>query len=79
MEQINWTDYLAVIQIILLVLGLGIIYGTLKTRLDYMEEKLDKHNNFINRVYELESNVRAIWRRIDDVCEELKWRNTDND
>ena len=68
----SWTEGLAILQVILLILGLGILYGTFKTRLDYMEEKLDKHNNFINRVYELESNVKAIWRRLDDFCDELK-------
>ena len=73
--QLSWTNILVIIQIVVFIVGCGVIYGILRTRLDYMEQKLDKHNNFIERVYELESNVKAIWRKMDDICEEFRERN----
>jgi len=65
-------EILGVLQIIILVIGLGIIYGTFRTRLDYLETMLEKHNNFIERVYKLEGKVTALWEKVDDVYQGLK-------
>ena len=34
--------------------------GTIKTRLNYIEAKLDKHNNVVERVYKLEKDQAVL-------------------
>lgn len=48
--------------------SIGVIYGTVKTRLNYIESKLDKHNNVVERVYGLEKSQGALeeWRKTTD-------------
>lgn len=48
------------VQIAMWGVGIGSIYGVIKTRLDYMEKKLDKHNNFIERVYKVEEDIKLL-------------------
>jgi len=38
-----------------------------KDRLDRLEDKADKHNNFMERIALLESNNKAAWRQIDEM------------
>ena len=59
--------------------SIGVIYGTVKTRLNYIEKKLDKHNNVVERVYKLEQDQAVIMEkqsvanhRIHDLEEETK-------
>ena len=40
------------------------IYGVMRTRLDYIEKKLDKHNNVAERVYKLEADSSKILEKI---------------
>lgn len=40
--------------------SIGVIYGTVKTRLNYIEQKLDKHNNVVERVYKLEKDQAVL-------------------
>ena len=42
------------IQLVVYGVSIGAIYGTIKTRLNYIEAKLDKHNNVVERVYKLQ-------------------------
>ena len=44
-------------------ISIGVIYGTMKTRLNYIEEKLDKHNNVVERVYKLETDQEVLQER----------------
>jgi hypothetical protein len=44
------------VQIGIYLLTVGAIYGTIKTELKYIKQKLDSHNNFVSRVYALERN-----------------------
>ena len=60
-------------------MSIGAIYGTIKTRLNYIEAKLDKHNNVVERVYKLEQDQAVIMEkqsvanhRIHDLEEETK-------
>ena len=39
-------------------------YGVMRTRLDYIEKKLDKHNNVAERVYKLEADSSKILEKI---------------
>ena len=43
------------IQLVVYGVSIGAIYGTIKTRLNYIEAKLDKHNNVVERVYKFPS------------------------
>lgn len=49
-----------IIQLVVYGVSIGVIYGTVKTRLNYIEEKLDKHNNVVERVYKLERDQAVI-------------------
>jgi CRISPR/Cas system CSM-associated protein Csm2 small subunit len=73
---LNTTDALIVVQIVSYGIGIGVLYGVIKTRLDQLEKKQDKHNNLIERVYKLEGGVVAIWRKLDEVCEDIKERRS---
>ena len=44
------------IQLVVYGVSIGVIYGVMRTRLDYIEKKLDKHNNVAERVYKLEAD-----------------------
>lgn len=67
------------IQLVAYGVSIGVIYGTVKTRLNYIEKKLDKHNNVVERVYKLEQDQAVIMEkqsvanhRIHDLEEETK-------
>lgn len=67
------------IQLVVYGVSIGVIYGTVKTRLNYIEKKLDKHNNVVERVYKLEQDQAVIMEkqsvanhRIYDLEEETK-------
>ena len=67
------------IQLVVYGVSIGVIYGTVKTRLDYIEKKLDKHNNVVERVYKLEQDQAVLLEkqsvandRIHDLEEEAK-------
>lgn len=42
------------------IAGIGIVYGTIKTRLHYLEKKLDKHNNVVERIYMAEKDIAVL-------------------
>ena len=48
------------IQLVVYGVSIGAIYGTIKTRLNYIEAKLDKHNNVVERVYKLEKDQAVL-------------------
>lgn len=52
--------YSAVIRVVVYGVSIGAIYGTIKTRLNYIEAKLDKHNNVVERVYKLEKDQAVL-------------------
>ena len=67
------------IQLVVYGVSIGAKYGTIKTRLNYIEAKLDKHNNVVERVYKLEQDQAVIMEkqsvanhRIHDLEEETK-------
>lgn len=53
------------IQIVIYAVSFGTVFGTFRTRLNYMEKKLDKHNNFAERVIALESSTKSAHHRLD--------------
>lgn len=40
-------------------------------RVEQLEKKVEKHNNFVERIVVLEQNDKAQWRYIDDFKEKL--------
>lgn len=58
MNEEFWIGLL--IQLVVYGVSIGAIYGTVKTRLNYIEQKLDKHNNVVERVYKLEQDQAVI-------------------
>ncbi len=47
------------LQILIYALSFGTFYGTTTTRLKNLEQKMDKHNSFIERIYSLEDKVKS--------------------
>ena len=41
-------------------------------RIDQLEKKMEKHNGLIERMTIEEQNTKAIWRRIDEIREQIK-------
>ena len=54
-------------QIIVYVAGFAFVWGQINTRIKYLEEKVDKHNNVIERVYKLEESAKSAHHRIDEL------------
>lgn len=52
------------IQLVVYGVSIGTIYGIMRTRLDYIEKKLDKHNNVAERVYKLETDSKVAFEKI---------------
>lgn len=57
------------IQIVLYGVSIGVIYGTINTRLKYMEEKLNKHNHLVERMVVVEQSTKSAHHRLDDIVE----------
>lgn len=51
------------IQLVVYGVSIGTIYGIMRTRLDYIEKKLDKHNNVAERVYKLEADSKVVFEK----------------
>lgn len=43
----------------------------LQYRLQQLEEKVDKHNNVVERMALAENNLKSVWRNIDEIKGEL--------
>ena len=54
------------IQIVLYAVTVGTIYGGVKTQIKSLEEKVNKHNNLIERMYKVEESAKNAHRRIDN-------------
>ena len=64
------------VQMFVYAVSFGIMYGSFKTKLDYLEKKMDKHNQLQDRMAVVEQSVKSTHHRInelkDDVREELR-------
>jgi hypothetical protein len=52
------------LQIGIYVASFGAMFGTFSTRLNYIEKKLDEHNNFGKRIIELEKTIEVIKEKV---------------
>jgi MFS superfamily sulfate permease-like transporter len=41
-------------------------------RLQVLEEKVEKHNNFVERVIVLEQNKSALWRNVEEMKKDIE-------
>lgn len=41
-------------------------------RIEQLEKKVDKHNNFAERIPVIENNLKSVWHNIDEIKEEIK-------
>lgn len=48
------------VQIMLYVISVGIIYGSIRTQMKYLEKKVDMHNNAVERLYKAEKKLDVI-------------------
>lgn len=48
------------IQLLVYGVSFGTFVGVVKTKLSYIEKKLDKHNNLVERMYSLEKDMAII-------------------
>lgn len=61
----------AIVSIIMSNRVLKIELDAVTNRLDKMEDKLDKHNNFMERIAVLEQKDAAQWRWIDEMKDKI--------
>lgn len=61
----------AIVSVIMSNRVLKVELDTVTNRLDKMEDKLDKHNNFMERIAVLEQKDAAQWRWIDEMKDKV--------
>ena len=65
------------IQILVYAVSLGSFAGIVITRLNYIENKQDKHNSLIERMFAVEQTTKTAHARIDEIKKEMeknKWK-----
>jgi hypothetical protein len=62
------------IQILVYAVSFGTMYGSFKTRLDYLEKKLDSFNDTQGRIARIETSAKQAHHRIDELREEMSRR-----
>ena len=78
MENLTITGEFLVVIIVNVLCGgvyLGSLIGAIKfieKQIERLEEKQDKHNHVIERVYKCEASLNAGHRRLDDQAEDIK-------
>ena len=67
------------VQIIIYALSFGCVYGKFSARLNYLEKKMDKHNQLQDRMVAVEQSAKQAHHRLDELREEViseEHRNT---
>lgn len=41
-------------------------------RIEQLEKKVDKHNNFAERIPVIENNLKSVWHNINEIKEEIR-------
>lgn len=57
------------VQVVIYVAGFAAMWGNVTTRLNYLEQKMDKHNNLQERMAVVEQSTKSAHHRIDDIKE----------
>ena len=53
------------------VISVGMFAGVIMTKINYLEKKMDKHNNLIERMAKVEASSASAHHRIDDLKDEI--------
>ena len=61
-----------IIQIAIYLVTFGSFAGTILTRLNNLEKKVDKHNSVIERMYKCEESIKSAHHRIDELRGSIK-------
>ena len=59
------------VQILIYAVSFGVMYGKITTRIKYLEQKVDKHNQVVERMAVAERDIKSAHRRIDEMREEI--------
>lgn len=59
------------VQILIYAVSFGVMYGQITTRIKYLEQKVDKHNQVVERMAVAERDIKSAHRRIDEMREEI--------
>lgn len=57
----------AMVQLLIGVLPLAVVWGGVTTRLKSLEDKMDRHNNLVERMVAVEQSVKSAHRRLDEL------------
>lgn len=55
------------IQVVVYAVSFAAAWGSMTTRIKQLEQKVDKHNNVIERVYKVEESTKSAHHRIDEI------------
>lgn len=58
--------------LLIYLLGLAVVWGTMITKINVLEKKMEKHNNLVERTYLAEASVKAAHKRLDDLHGEIE-------
>lgn len=58
-------------QLVIYGLSVGVIYGGIRTQIKELTDKVNKHNNLIERMFKAEESVKSAHRRIDELRQEV--------
>lgn len=59
------------VQILIYVAGFAAMWGNVTTRLNYLEQKMDKHNNLQERMAVVEQSTKSAHHRINDILDKM--------
>ena len=65
-RQMNYELAAILITVVIQALYMAFKMGKMEEKLENLEHKQDKHNNLIERMVKAESNISAIWHKIDE-------------
>ena len=76
MEQTGWIQLsITIIGLLITALGIssriGTFNGVVTTKIEYLEKKMDRHNQLIERMYVVEESAKVAHHRIDE-CNRIK-------
>lgn len=55
-----------IINLFAYAITIGVVYGSIRQQIKQLAEKVDKHNNLIERMYQVESQIEIIENKLED-------------
>ena len=60
------------VQILVYAVTFAATWGSVTQRLKMLEQKVDKHNNVVERMAITEQSLKSAWEQIDEIKEDIK-------